>query len=121
MKNWINENNKKRYTKINGLKIVYNKYQIIIYNPQQIKDFNKILNILNKFLEKTDFIFKGDIKYLAYQWISYNILLPQGVQQYTFKNTISSTKAKFYAFVSFFSIQRRRFVKWKKKNKKMRK
>lgn len=118
MKNWKNENNKIRYTKINGLKIKYNKYKIIINNAYQIKDFDKILIILNKFLDKTDFVFKGKVEQLAQQWIAYNILLPSGVAQYTFKNSISPTEAKFFAFVSFFSIQRRRFIKWKKKKKK---
>jgi hypothetical protein len=67
MTNWINERFKKRKVKINGIKIIYNYYMIQIQNPYKIKDFDTMMLILNKFLDKTDFVFKGDIRYLAYQ------------------------------------------------------
>lgn len=117
-KNWINEKNKIKYTKIHGLKIKYNYYYFTIENAYKIKDYNKILIILNKFLKKTDFVFKGNVKQLAHQWISYNILLPEGMLlHYTFKNSIPFTQTKIFACVSFFSIQKRRFLKWIKKKK----
>lgn len=119
MKNWINERLKKRKIKISGIKITYNYYIMTVQNPYKIKDFDKIMLILNKFLDKTNFGFKGNIKYLGYQWISYNTLLPEGITlQYTFKNSIPFIKAKLFAFVSFLPRQKRRFVKWKKKKRK---
>lgn len=119
MTNWISKREKKRKVKINGIKIIYNYYMIQIQNPYKIKDFDTMMLILNKFLDKTDFVFKGDVKYLAYQWVSYNTLLPEGITlQYTFKNSIPFIKAKLFAFVSFLPRQKRRFVKWKKKKRK---